>query len=113
MMYTKSSSDDKYYLQYASKEEGGYFYVNRPLKLIELAKGEKDVLDLDFKMETTTRTKNEYLNISRTPIDAATVTGFKEKDFKYQTISKYDPKIWQAYNAIEPLQEMKQFKTIN
>ena len=113
MMYTKSSSDDKYYLQYASTEEGGYFYVNRPLKLIELAKGEKDVLDLDFKMETTTRTKNEYLNISRTPIDAATVTGFKEKDFKYQTISKYDPKIWQAYNAIEPLQEMKQFKTIN
>lgn len=113
MMYTKSSSDDKYYLQYASTEEGGYFYVNRPLKLIELAKGEKDVLDLDFKMETTTRTKNEYLNISRTPIDAAIVTGFKEKDFKYQTISKYDPKIWQAYNAIEPMQEMKQFKTIN
>ena len=113
MMYTKSSSDDKYYLQYASTEEGGYFYVNRPLKLIELAKGEKDVLDLDFKMETTTRTKNEYLNISRTPIDAATVIGFKEKDFKYQTISKYDPKIWQAFNAIEPLQEMKQFKTIN
>ncbi|NRT12586.1 carboxypeptidase-like regulatory domain-containing protein [Flavobacterium sp. 14A] len=113
LMFSKSSSDDKYYLQYAATEEGGYFYINRPLKLIELAKGEKDVLALDFKMETTSRTKNEYLNISHTLIDAATVTSFKEKDFKYQTISKYDPKIWQSYNAIEPLQEMKQFKTIN
>jgi hypothetical protein len=35
-------------MQYAAIEKGQYFYLNRPLKFIELTR-EKDVLSLDLK----------------------------------------------------------------
>jgi hypothetical protein len=113
IIYKKRAEDDSYYAQYAASETGNYFYLNRPLKLIELAKGEKDVLALDFKMEANTRNKTEFLNISRTEISEEAIEKVKEKDFKYINIKYYDPKIWKDYNAIEPLEEMKQFKSIN
>ncbi|NGY38056.1 carboxypeptidase-like regulatory domain-containing protein [Flavobacterium sp. XN-5] len=113
VIYKKRAEDDSYYIQYATIESGNYFYLNRPLKLIELAKGEKDVLALDFKIEANTRNKTEFLNMSRTETTAAAIEKIKETDFKFTNIKSYDPKIWKDYNAIEPLQEMKQFKTIN
>jgi hypothetical protein len=113
IIYKKRAEDDSYYTQYAASETGNYFYLNRPLKLIELAKGEKDVLALDFKMEANTRNKTEFLNISRTEISEEAIEKVNEKDFKYINIKYYDPKIWKDYNAIEPLEEMKQFKSIN
>ncbi|MFQ3173706.1 MAG: hypothetical protein ACI9WT_002110 [Flavobacterium sp.] len=113
VIYKKRAEDDNYYMQYATTESGNYFYLNRPLKLIELAKGEKDVLALDFKMEANTRNKTEFLNISRSEISQAAIEKVKEEDFKYINIKSYDPKIWKDYNAIEPLEEMKQFKAIN
>jgi hypothetical protein len=59
------------------------------------------------------RNKTEFLNMSRTEISQSAIEKFKEEDFKYINIKSYDPKIWKDYNAIEPLQEMKQFKAIN
>ena len=44
IIYKKRAEDDNYYMQYATTESGNYFYLNRPLKLIELTSGEKDVL---------------------------------------------------------------------
>lgn len=113
IIYKKRAEDDSYYMQYATTERGNYFYLNRPLKLIELTNGEKDVLELDFKIEANTRNKIEFLNMSRTETNVATIEKIKEQDFKFITIKSYDPKIWKDYNAIEPLQEMKQFKAIN
>lgn len=113
IIYKKRAEDDNYYMQYAATESGNYFYLNRPLKLIELAKGEKDVLALDFKMEANMRNKTEFLNMSRSEISKEAIAKVKEKDFKYINIKSYDPKMWKDYNAIEPLQEMKQFKAIN
>lgn len=113
IIYNKRAEDDNYYLQYAATENGHYMYVKRPLKLIELAKGEKDVLALDFKVEATTRKKIEFLNMSRSATTVAAIDKIKEENFKYLTIKAYDPKIWKDYNAIEPLQEMKQFKAVN
>lgn len=113
IIYKKRAEDDNYYMQYAATETGNYFYLNRPLKLIELTSGEKDVLALDFKIEANTRNKTEFLNMSRTEATVAAIEKIKEQDFKYITIKSYDPKIWKDYNAIEPLQEMKQFKAIN
>lgn len=113
IIYKKRAEDDNYYMQYAATESGNYFYLNRPLKFIELAKGEKDVLALDFKMEANMRNKTEFLNMSRTEISQSAIEKFKEEDFKYINIKSYDPKIWKDYNAIEPLQEMKQFKAVN
>jgi hypothetical protein len=113
IIYKKRAEDDNYYMQYAATETGNYFYINRPLKLIELTNGEKDVLALDFKIEANTRNKTEFLNISRSAITGAQIERIKEEDFKYLNIKSYDSKIWKDYNAIEPLQEMKQFKAAN
>jgi hypothetical protein len=113
IIYKKRADDENYYMQYATTETGNYFYLNRPLQLIELAKGEKDVLALDFKMEANTRNKTEFLNISRSEISQAEFEKVKEEDFKYKNIKSCDPKIWKDYNAIEPLEEMKQFKAVN
>jgi hypothetical protein len=113
IVYTKNAGDNYYHLQYAATETGGTFYIKRPLKLIELTKGEKDVLALDFKMEASTRHKTEVVNLERTATSAEAIKKIKEVDFKYLTIPSYDPKIWKDYNSIEPLQEMKQFKTVH
>jgi hypothetical protein len=113
IIYKKRAEDDSYYMQYAATESGNYLYINRPLKLIELTRGEKDVLALNFKIEANTTNKTEFLNMSRTETTEAAIKKIKEDDFKFITIKSYDPKIWKDYNAIEPLQEMKQFKAIN
>jgi hypothetical protein len=113
IIYKKKAEDDNYYLQYAATESGNYLYLKRPLKLIELTSGEKDVLDLDFKIEANTLNKTEFLNMSRSEITKARIEKINEVDFKYLNIKSYDPKIWKDYNAIEPLEEMKQFKAIN
>ncbi|WP_016989731.1 carboxypeptidase-like regulatory domain-containing protein [Flavobacterium sp. ACAM 123] len=111
--YKKKANDDSYYMQYAAIETGNYFYLNRPLKFIELTSSDKDVLSLDLKMEANTSNKTEFLNMSRSTTTAEAIEKIKETDFKFITIKSYDPKIWKDYNAIEPLQEMKQFKAIN
>ena len=111
--YKKKAEDDSYYLQYAAIETGNYFYLNRPLKFIELTRSDKDVLSLDFKIEANTSNKTEFLNMSRSKTTAAAIEKIKETDFKFITIKSYDPAIWKDYNAIEPLQEMKQFKSMN
>ncbi|UQD56470.1 carboxypeptidase-like regulatory domain-containing protein [Flavobacterium sp. K5-23] len=113
IIYKKRAEEDSYYMQYAATESGNYFYLNRPLKLIELTNGEKDVLAIDFKIEANTRNKTEFLNMSRTETNVAAIEKIKEENFKYINIKSYDPKIWKDYNAIEPLQEMKQFKAAN
>lgn len=113
IIYKKRAEDDSYYMQYAAIESGNYFYLNRPLKLIELTSSEKDILAFDFKMEANILNKTEFLNMSRSETSAAAIEKIKEEDFKFITIKSYDPKIWKDYNSIEPLQEMKQFKVID
>ncbi len=110
IIYTQKAEGDGYYLQYASRERGQYIYVNRPLKFIELAKEEKDVVSFDLKIETDIIERTEYLNLGRDEITMAEFDNAKESEFKYLPIKQYDPKIWKDYGAIEPLQEMKRYK---
>ena len=44
---------------------------------------------------------------------ALATLNFKEEDFKFINLKTYDPKIWKDYSAIEPLEEMKEFKAAN
>jgi hypothetical protein len=113
IIYKKKADDSGYFLQYAAIENGQYFYVNRPLKFIELTREDKDVLSLDIKIEGNSSSKTEFLNMSRTSVTAATIEKMKEDDFKFINIKSYDSKIWKDYNAIEPLEEMKRFKATN
>lgn len=113
LMYRKKSDGKGYYLQYATIEKGNYFYVNRPLKFIELTSGEKDVLSLDIKFEGNSRNKTEFLNMSHSKIAASEIENLTENEFKFLNIKSYDPNIWKDYNAIEPLEELKRFKALN
>ena len=110
IIYKQNPNDNGYFMQYAALESGQYFYFNRPIKFIELTKGEKDVVKFELKVEGSSKDKTEYMNMKREEVSKATVEDFKEEDFKFINIKKYDPKIWKDYSAIEPLEEMKQFK---
>lgn len=112
LIYKQNPSADGYYLQYAAVETGQYFYINRPLKFIELTDEDRDVVALDMKIEGNTKEITEFLNISQTEITAAAFEKAKEEEFDYIRLKRYDPKIWKDYTAIEPLEEMKQFKVI-
>ena len=110
LIYQPNPIGDGYFMKYASLQTGQYFYFNRPIKFIELAKGEKDVVKFDLKVEGSSSEKTEYMNMKRQEVSKATIDDFKEENFKFINIKKYDPTIWKDYGAIEPLEEMKQFK---
>lgn len=111
LIFNRNSNGIGYYLRYASREKGISFYVNRPLKFIELSDSERDVLALDIKLEGNVLNKREVLNISNTKITNAAFSEAVEKNFKPIKLKKYDPSIWKGISTIEPLEEMKQFKT--
>ncbi|MBD3582005.1 carboxypeptidase-like regulatory domain-containing protein [Flavobacterium selenitireducens] len=112
LIFKKDPIGDGYYLQYASEETGQYFYLNRPLKFIELTDEEKDVVAFDLKVEGNMLSKQEFLNISRDGLSDEEFDKVKEDDFAYKRINKYDPTLWKNYSAIEPLDEMKRFQVI-
>lgn len=112
VIYKQNASGEGYYLQYASSETGQYFYLNRPLKFIELTKEDKDVVAVDIKVEGNMTEKVEFLNISQADIETSALEEVKEKEFEYIRLKRYDPKIWKDYTSIEPLEEMKQFKVV-
>ena len=113
IIYKQNPIGDGYLMQYAAMETGQYFYFNRPIKFIELTKGEKDVVKFDLKVEGSSKEKTEYMNMKREEVSKATIENFKEEDFKFINLKTYDPKIWKDYSAIEPLEEMKEFKAAN
>ena len=113
IIYKQNTTGNGYYMHYAAVETGQYFYLNRPLKFIELTDGEKDVVSLDLKVEGNLRDKTEFLNISRSETSEAAIEKIKEDDFSYINLKSYDPSIWKDYSSIEPIEEMKQFKSID
>jgi hypothetical protein len=112
LLFERNSNGNGYYLRYASREKGYSFYVNRPLKFIELSDSDKDVLALDTMIEGNTLFKKEVLTInSPTAISNTAFSEVVEKGLQPIKLKKYDPSIWKGINTIEPLQEMKQYKT--
>jgi len=109
LIFKENQSEKKYFLQYATIEDGQYFYVNRPLKFIELADNNRDVLALDLKVEGNVLNKTEYLNLEQKEISENDFDQLQEPDFKFIKIRKYDPAIWKEFTTLEPAEEMKQF----
>ena len=102
---------NKYQPQYIKFEEGRYFYVSRPLKFIENSP-EKNKTSFDFTIEGNIMTKQELLVTSNTKI---TIDQFKkqaeEKTVPFMKLNKYDASVWGTEQTLEPLQEMKEFKS--
>jgi len=110
IIFKKNKHSDSYGFHYFSQEIGDYFYINRPIKFIELAKKNKDVVTFDLKVEGDNITKTEFLNIDSQQISKATFDSFIEPNFSTEYLKKYDPTIWKDYHIIEPLEEMKKFE---
>ncbi|MEW5675250.1 carboxypeptidase-like regulatory domain-containing protein [Flavobacterium enshiense] len=113
IIFKKNTQNKNYDLHYAYEENGQYFYVNRPLKFIELTNEEKDVVALDIKVEGNSITKTEVLNISKSEISDDSFTSFKETDFDYIQLKRYDPSVWENHVSLEPLEAMKQYRVPN
>ncbi len=111
-IFRKDPDGQGYYLQYGARESGSYFYVHRPLKMIEITKdrSERDVVAFEFKIEGNQSEKTEYLNLSRSTATEGEYDELKEAEFKYEVLRKYDQNIWKDYGAIAPLEEMKQYQ---
>lgn len=105
------SDDGTYHPQYIKEEKGNFFYINRSLKFIENSRA-KNKVTFEFLIEGRGREKREMYIINTSDLNTSTYNSFKQKeDIKFQKLSQYDPNIWKAYHSIEPLEEMKQFKS--
>lgn len=112
LIFKEISQDKGYYLQYGFIETGQYVYINRPLKFKEIAEGDKHEVAFDLKVEANVTGKEEYFIMSKDAIDMADFDQVKESDFEYSQTDSYDPKVWKEYSGIEPLEEMKQFRSV-
>src|SRR5690606_33085011 len=112
LIYAPKPDGKGYYLRYATIHEGAYIYAHRPIKLIELAKSDKDVVAFDIKFEGDSVDKIEFLNISHQPVTEDQFKGMAEAEFDFVKLKKYDPNIWKIYSAIKTLEEMKQFTVV-
>jgi len=110
IIFKKNKHSDSYGFHYFSQEIGDYFYINRPIKFIELVKKDKDVVAFELKIEADNITKTEFLNIDSQQISTTTFDAFIEPNFSTEYLKKYDPTIWEDYHIIEPLEEMKKFE---
>jgi len=105
------NADSTYSPKYINQEEGRYFYVNRPIKFIENSRA-KNKVGFNFLIEGSAKNKQELFIINNSALNVSDFSAFTElEDVPYQKLNQYDPSIWKTYNAIEPLEEMKRFKS--
>ena len=101
-----------YNLKYAYNDAGSYVYVHRPIKFIENSR-EGNKVAFDILLEGNINEKQEILVIDAKPLDNAVFNAYKQsKLVKYQELKSYDPSIWKESNVLEPVSEMKQFKSL-
>ncbi|WP_417238618.1 carboxypeptidase-like regulatory domain-containing protein [Bizionia sp.] len=106
----KKNSDGYYYPYYIKSESDRYFYINRPIKFIE-NDNSRNKTAFNFKVEGTFKERTEILMLDVNSINSAAFEAIQEgKTMDFEKIKKYDASIWQDYNVLEPLQEMKDFK---
>lgn len=99
---------EKYTPRYLTEESGQYIYVHRPIKFIENETRNK--VSFDILIEGSTRSKTEVLFNSQESINSIDFNSFKEvKQTEFLELQHYNPEIWNSYDIIEPLEEMKQF----
>ncbi len=109
-LYEKNSKN-KYQPKYIKKIEGSYFYINRDLKLIENSQ-EKNKVGFSFKIEGNDRNKQELLFTDVNDITLEDFTLIKqEKVAPYTMLKAFEKTTWQNEETLEPLEEMKQFKS--
>ncbi len=109
VIFEKDSSKI-YYPKYLKRTTGSYFYVNRPLKLIQNSK-ESYKVSFDFKIEGSNLQKEELLISAKKKLTLDEFKTIKQDSIvSFKILNKYEKTIWQNESILEPSMEMKQFK---
>ncbi|MDC8005383.1 carboxypeptidase-like regulatory domain-containing protein [Aureisphaera galaxeae] len=117
MLFAKEM-DGTYGPRYLELEDGSFFGVDRPLKVIEKNKHVKgrrkqNELSLELKVETSNVIKYELVvfdseYISQSRYDSAP----ENPDIKATYLSQYDPSFWQGHTIIEPNAAIQEFRVV-
>lgn len=106
------NAEGTYELKYAYNDAGSYVYLHRPIKFVENS-DDRDKVSFDILLEGNMNEKQEILVLDAQPLNKGEYDAYKQpKTVKYQQLKSYDPSIWGENNVLEPVAEMKQFKSL-
>ncbi|MEM7187076.1 MAG: carboxypeptidase-like regulatory domain-containing protein [Bacteroidota bacterium] len=118
MLFSKNN-EGTYSPRYLELENGSFFGVARPLKVIEKNKHVKgrrkqNELSLELDVQTTNLNKYEMVVFDSETISEGAYSSVKEnKDVKAQYLSKYDPNFWAGYTIMEPNAAIQEFTVVD
>ncbi len=110
--------EGSYSPRYLELEDGGYFGVKRPLKVIEKNKHVKgrrkqNELALELDVQTTNLNKYELVVFDSETITQSNYEAVEEnKNAQAVYLSQYDPTFWQGYSIMEPNAAIQAFKVV-
>ncbi|MBX2828533.1 MAG: carboxypeptidase-like regulatory domain-containing protein [Flavobacteriaceae bacterium] len=117
MLFAKEL-DGTYGPRYLELEDGSFFGVDRPLKVIEKNKHVKgrrkqNELSLELKVETSNVIKYELVVFDSEYISQSTYDAAPENpEIEATYLSQYDPSFWQGHTIIEPNAAIQEFKVV-
>ena len=117
MLFSKDEGGT-YSPKYLELENGSFFGVERPLKVIEKNKHVKgrrkqNELSLKLDVQTTNLIKYELVVFNTKSITASDYNSVVEnKNVKADYLSKYEPNFWQGYTIMEPNAAIQAFKVV-
>ncbi len=107
----EKNSENKYQPKYIKNIMGSYFYLNRDLKFIENTP-EKNKVGFSIKIEGDSRNKEELLFTNIETIALENFANIEQKKVApYETYKAFEKSTWQNEEVLEPLKEMKQFRS--
>jgi len=115
-MFFSKNEQGSYSPKYLELENGSYFAVERPLKVIEKNKHVKgrrkqNELSLALDIETKTLNKYELVVFDSESISASEFNSVKEnKKVKADYLTQYDSSFWKGYTIMEPNEAIQAFK---
>ncbi len=108
-LFFRKNEAMQYVPHYAKRETGQYVYVKRPFKFIENSE-ERNKLKCEFLVEMNVVEKDEMIILEDRAISKETFLAIQEEEkFEVETLQRYDPTIWQEYQVLSPVDEMKTF----
>ena len=117
-MLFKKDVTGTYSPRYIELEDGNFFGVDRPLKVIEKNKHVKgrrkqNELSLELDVQISNVQKYELVVFDSEKISEGNYTSAEEnKNVKATYLSKYDPNFWAGYTIMEPNAAIQAFKVL-
>ena len=117
MLFAKDSGGS-YSPRYLELENGSYFGIKRPLKVIEKnkhVKGRRKQNELALELDVQTTNVNKYELVvfdSETITEDSYAAVVENKNTKATYLSKYDPTFWKGYTIMEPNAAIQAFKVV-